>query len=316
MRSSHTPYLLPWSCLPWGSYRWSTPTWSGSCCLRASSPSPSGSFCEHPRRVGLRPLFIPLVLALLFFGPLYLTLQIGGLGAVALGATTASIIALERRRELLAGILLSLLFLKPSQGLPILLLSGAWLLSRHSGRSILGMALGSLGLLVVGMLLDPKWPAVFLGSAQGLMTRNLGLHSNVFSLARHACGIDGACTWLVGGVAALVLGVATMAYLWRRRQVLTHWEAFSLMIPMAFLASPYGWSYDQILYVIPIAWVVGRLMALPRGGLPAIIFTLFVIVLSLAALAVHAYWGTDLLSGVTSSWCFWVSVPRTAERQR
>ena len=201
----------------------------------------------------------------MFFGPVYLTLQIGALGALTLGAMTGAILALERRRDFLAGTLLSLALLKPSQGLPILLLGGIWLIFRRSWKAILGMAVGALGLLLLGFLLDPAWPVVFLGSAQGLMTRNVGLHSNVFSLASHACASGGACTWLLGGVASLIVAGATLLYLWRRRRALTQVEAFSLIFPIAFILAIYAWSYDQILYVIPIAWIAAQLAVSRRG---------------------------------------------------
>jgi len=33
----------------------------------------------------------------------------------------------------------------------------------------------------------------------------------------------------------------------------TAWEAFGPYIPAAFLTTPYLWSYDQILYLIPVS---------------------------------------------------------------
>jgi hypothetical protein len=247
----------------------------------------------------LERLFFPMVLALLFFGPVYLTVQIGGIGALTLGAMTAAILALEKRREYVAGALLSLVLLKPSQGIPILLLGGIWLLFQASWKGIFGLAVGSLALLLTGLILEPTWPAVFLSSAQDLIPRNLGLHSNVFSIARDLCAPGGRCTWILGGAAAVFLDAATLAYLWRRRN-LTQLAAFSFIIPVAFITAVYAWSYDQILYVIPIAWVAGQLSRSPRGYLAAFAFTVLVVTVSLVALALHAYTGTDVLSSITT----------------
>jgi hypothetical protein len=253
------------------------------------------SGAAHPGR-----LWFPLVLGLLFFGPVYLTLQIGALGAFTLGTLTAAILALDGRRELIGGALLSLLLLKPSQGLPIVLLCGIWLLSHRSWNAILGIAMGSVALLLVGILLDPAWPVAFAGSSQGLMTRNLGLQSTVFSLASHVCVAGVHCTWILGGAAAFGLGAATLAYLWRRRPRVTHLEAFSLIVPISFVTAVYGWSYDQILYVIPIAWVAGRLARRRRGYAAAGAFVLTTVLVSLVALGTHAYTGIDVLSSFTS----------------
>ncbi|HET6846591.1 MAG TPA: glycosyltransferase family 87 protein [Anaerolineales bacterium] len=247
------------------------------------------------------PLFFPFVLGLLFFGPLYLTLQIGALGAFTLGAVTAGVLALDRRRDLLGGVLLSLVMLKPPLGLPIVLLAGVWLVMRRCWMALIGISAGSTLLLLAGLFIDPGWPGVFVGSAgDGIATRSLGLHSTVFSMAHIVCASGGNYQWLLGALAALLLGLAAGAYLWRRRLLLTHLEAFSVIIPIAFVSAVYAWSYDQVLYVLPIAWILGRWAKSPRGTLGAAIFGLLTIAVSLTALAIHAYTGSDLLSGLTS----------------
>jgi hypothetical protein len=68
-------------------------------------------------------LFLPLVFFLLFFGPIYLSLQVGSIGAIALAVLMVAVLMLERKKSFLAGIVLSILILKPSQGLPII---SAW----------------------------------------------------------------------------------------------------------------------------------------------------------------------------------------------
>ncbi len=245
-------------------------------------------------------VFFPLLLCLMFFGPLYLTLQIGALGGLMLGAVVGAILALERRRAFLAGALLSIVLLKPPQGLSLLLLGGTWLVFHRSWRALLGLAIGALGLLVAGLLLDPAWPLVFASIGQVVMTRNLGLHSNVFSLASRACNFGVACTWSLGGAAAFLLGGVTLVYLWRRRNALSHLAAFSVIIPIAFVTAVYAWSYDQILYVIPIAWSTGQLAVSGRGYALTLVFTVVLVVFSILVLAAQARTGTDLLSSVTS----------------
>jgi hypothetical protein len=245
-------------------------------------------------------LFFPFMLGLLFFGPVYLTLQIGALGAFTLGAVTATVLALKGHREILAGALLSLVLLKPPQGLSILVLAGMWLFFSHCWKAFLGIGAGALALLLAGMVLDPTWPAVFIDSAHGITTRSLGLHSTVFSIAHHVCQSGGDCQWILGTVAALLIGVVTIAYLWRRRRTLSHFGAFSLIIPVAFIAAIYAWSYDQILYVLPLTWVAGTFARSWKGTAAAIGFAVVVIAFSLVALAAHAYTGTDILSSGTT----------------
>jgi len=56
------------------------------------------------------------------------------------------------------------------------------------------------------------------------------------------------------------------------RNDLTAWEAFGLIIPAAFLTTPYLWSYDQILYLIPVVWIAVRLVDRTRGYVAPFIF--------------------------------------------
>jgi hypothetical protein len=94
-----------------------------------------------------------------FFGPMYLTLHAGSVGAIALLALLAAILLLEKDKSLLAGIMLSLTMLKPPQGVPILFLAGIWFLARRDWKAIYGVAIGGIALLLIGMIQErPKIP--------------------------------------------------------------------------------------------------------------------------------------------------------------
>ena len=56
-------------------------------------------------------LYLPIIIILLFFGPVYLTLQIGSIGALALAAILFAIVSMEKDHSLLGGMILSLTFL-------------------------------------------------------------------------------------------------------------------------------------------------------------------------------------------------------------
>ena len=247
-----------------------------------------------------RNLFVPLVLSMLFVGPAYLTLQIGSIGGIALAVVAAAIMLLNRNRDLPAGLLLSLLILKPSQGLPLLLLIGVWFLSRGNIRAIVGMLVGCLALLISGLLYDPQWIQKFVSNSAGVSARTAGEQSNVFSFANLACVNQGSCGWIAGIIAALIiLGVGSY-FLWRNRSNWNDWQALSLIIPLGFLTAPYAWSYDQLLYIIPIVWITVRLMRTSRPYLAALLFLLCLDVVSFIALSVQAYTQRDLLSVVTT----------------
>jgi hypothetical protein len=255
---------------------------------------------SRPRQVQRTLLFVPLVLALLFFGPVLLSLQIGALGAFTLAAVFLALAAFESERPLLGGLALSLTLLKPPQGFPILLLIGIWLLARREWRAIAGIGLGAMGLLLLGMLIDPHWLGKFATAGQAVMDRTLGLQSNAFGFAYHACTGRVGCMWLLGAAgAALTLGLVAL-YLWRRSTRLRPWEAINVILPAAFFSTLYLWSYDQILYIIPLIWIILRLIDRTHSYLAAFGFLALIVAVAFLALLSQANTRSDLLSVLTT----------------
>jgi hypothetical protein len=245
-------------------------------------------------------LFVPLILALLFFGPVYLTLQIGALGAFTVAVLVGAIVALQRRAFLLAGVLLSLTLLKPPQGVTIMLLAGTWLLAQRNWKALEGIFLGIAVLFGVGLARDPLWLSKFATAGQAVMERTMGIQSNTFGYAYVLCSRNEACMWIVGGsVAAAILVWAAWALATRGAQ-LSPWEAFGLIIPIAFATTLYLWSYDEIPYVIPIVWIAAELVRRTASYWAGAGFVILVVVTSVVALYIEATTRLDLMSGLTT----------------
>lgn len=243
-----------------------------------------------------RALFLPVFFFLLFFGPLYLATHAGTLSAFSLLILLAALLLLEKDQSLWAGVVLALTMLKPPQGLTILLLTGVWFLARRDWKGIAGMAVGGLGILLVGLIQDPQWIQKFLGAGDAVMDRTLGVHSNVWAFAHLACGGASPCSALLGGTLSLSLLSGASLLLWRNQLKWSAWEAMNLIIPVGFLSTIYLWAYDQLPYVIPIVWVVGMSVEKRRSILPAFAFLIALDLLSIFALAQHALTGKDLWS--------------------
>ena len=247
-----------------------------------------------------RRLFLPLVVFLMYFGPAYLTLQIGAMGAFTMIAILGAIVSWEKGHAFAAGVLLSLTLLKPPQGVPILLLATVWLIARRDWRAIGGLAAGALVLLLSGMLIDPSWIIKSAGAGKAIMERTLGLQSNAFGFAYLACRQDQTCMWILGGAASMLILGAGGAWLWRNHNILGPWEALNLILPLGFVSTIYLWSYDQVLFTIPIIWLAMRLVKSTKSYVLAFVFLIVLSVGSLVALLVQANTHRDLLSILTT----------------
>ncbi len=246
-------------------------------------------------------LLIPIFASMFFFGPLYLTLHTGSIGAFALLAILGTILLLEKDKSLLAGIALSLTILKPPQGLTILLLAGIWFLARRDWKAIFGVAIGGISLLIIGMMQDPLWVIKFRGASEAVMDRTLGVHSNVWAFSYLACNGTSLCSTLLGGTLALTLLGLAGFFLWQNQAKVTAWEAFNVIIPIAFVSTIYLWAYDQVTYIIPIVWIIGTLVSRTRSYILAIIFLIVIDLYSFYALLQQALTDKDLWSLGTSS---------------
>jgi hypothetical protein len=251
---------------------------------------------NHWKGPAQKRLLVPMMAFLLFFGPVYLTLQIGAIGAFTLLVILISLLLFEKEKSFLAATVLSLTILKPPQGLTILLLAGIWFLARKDWKAILGVACGGLALLVIGMMQDPLWVVKFRGASQAVMDRTQGIHSNVWAYSYLICKGTSPCSTILGGVGALTLLGLGSLFLWRNQAQLSAWEAFNVIIPIGFVSTIYLWAYDQILYIIPIVWIVGTLVERKKSYIQAFIFLVVLTVASFTALALHAYTLKDVWS--------------------
>jgi lysylphosphatidylglycerol synthetase-like protein (DUF2156 family) len=72
------------------------------------------------------------------------------------------------------------------------------------------------------------------------------------------------------------------------------WEAFNVIIPIGFVSTIYLWAYDQILYVIPIVWIVSMLVERKQSYIQAFIFVIVLALVSIIAMILHAYTQKDI----------------------
>jgi hypothetical protein len=138
-------------------------------------------------------LLIPIVLFLLYFGPIYLTLQIGSIGAISLLFILGGLYFLDKQNLFAAGLLFSFTMIKPSQGVVILFILGTIFVLTKQWKFIYGMILGGVLLLILGMILNPNWVSIFIHSSEATFDRRLGVQSNVWSFSYLVCNENSSC---------------------------------------------------------------------------------------------------------------------------
>jgi len=237
-----------------------------------------------------------------------LMLMTGTISALFLVFLVLALFFVEHKQPFLAGVMLSLLALKPPL-LTIVALIGLWLLFRRNGRAIAGIMCGGLGLLVVGLLQDLHWVEKFRGASENLFNIRLGNQPTLISYTRLACGGDLSCALAGYGLAVLVL-VGLYAWLvWRRRGTLTPVMVFSAAIALGVLLPPYIWSYDYALLLIPVCYICFELVRRRSSFLWA---TLFLVVLDVLALGMVTLFGlspeSDALTIQRDMWSIWVGL--------
>jgi hypothetical protein len=240
-------------------------------------------------------LLIPIFLAMIFFGPGYLTLHTGAVGAFALLFLMLAVLLLEKEKFILAGILLSLTMLKPPQGLTILLLIGFWFLIKKNWKALIGIGIGGILLFIIGLIQDPQWIQKFIGASDAVMDRTQGVHSNVWAFSYLICNGESPCFTFLGAALSLSLLGGAGYFLWKN-QAWSSWETMNLIIPIGFVSTIYLWAYDQITYIIPIVWIAAILVQKTRNYLLSFVFLILLDVVSLFALAQQALTDKDLWS--------------------
>ena len=229
----------------------------------------------------LKIFALPMLIAMFFFAPVLEVPGKGTLGGFLLLAMVLTVYLLKSQWWTAGGMLSALLLIKPTFGVPALFLLGLWFLSRRVWQGVAGIVAGGLMLYGIGALADPQWPVVFLRMGQMKIGEYLGLQPTILNLASFACHKDLICSYGLGLVLSAVLLIITILLIFSKKRLLTTLEAMSLILTVALLITPYLWSYDFILLIIPVSLIVHELILhsasywVPISFLIALDFTAF-----------------------------------------
>lgn len=256
-----------------------------------------------------RQLFVVFVLlASILNGNIILGLMTGTFAAIFLVFLTLSLYFLETDRPVLAGIMLAGLALKPPL-LTVSALIGLWLLFRRNWKAIGGIGAGGLGLLLIGLAMDPGWLVKFKGASGNLLGMRLGNQPTIPSYTRLFCSGETTCTFASYALAGLVLvGIFTWLT-WKKRGQLTPLTAFSAAIAAGVLLPPYLWSYDYVLLILPVSFISFDLIRRHSSYLYSALFLLLLDGVSIVGL--ELFWlnpESPALSIQRDMWSIWVAL--------
>jgi hypothetical protein len=222
----------------------------------------------------------PILIAILIFRPYLLTLNLGQLGGFFLLILTAAMLLWRRLNWLAAGILLSLIALKPQLGLPILALVSLWFLFKKIWMHFLGLGIGGISLFILGWVFDPNWVGKFLQIGTNKVSVTFGHHPTFWGLSGYLCHRQQSCTMISGITVSAVFLAMFLILLWVKRNHLSLPEILALSIPLALMLTPYLWAYDQLLLIVPTMVTISILI---QKNYPYLLITVVPFVITVSA---------------------------------
>jgi hypothetical protein len=180
--------------------------------------------------------------------PAGMTLALGQWDPFILVAETLGLIWIaQRRRQFWAGLLISVVILKPQLGvlIPIFLLaSGQW---RALGGMVAGGALWLAGSFAILGSHLADWPRLIIENDSATTIQTLGLPglAGMFSGSTRVSEL----TWLLVTAAAVAC-----AFRWRGRLTASPTGAVALGMGASLVVAPHLWSDDLILFALPLVW--------------------------------------------------------------
>lgn len=242
-------------------------------------------------------LVLSICVSAFFFRP-YITVILGGqLLGLFLFVVSLSLYLWYQEKWFLGGMLMGLLNLKPSYGALLLILIGVWLLRIRQNRAIAGIIVSNIILGVVGFLQNPQWVQLFFATGQRKFAATFGLYPTVWSVGNLLCKGNNVCQgWVVGGVVAFFLLLYLHIIFIRRLDRSDTNMIVSLAIPLALLLT-YSWAYDQVLLIVSITFITGRLFQFPlRIKFLPWVFPFFIDIFAIILLLWARSLGTDMWS--------------------
>lgn len=243
------------------------------------------------------PYLLPALAGIVLFRPTFLTFLVGQIEILFLLCLVGVIVLWQHNAWLEGGMLASVVLVKPQIGLPLIGLLFLWLLARQRWSGLFGIGLGALSLFILGTLIDIHWVSTWLSIGQGKVSGVFEYTPTAWGVSATICHIHYPCTTILGGLFTIIVLAASLLIILRAHSS-EPMHVMSVVIPVALLVTPYLWSYTQVLLIIPILHIMGRLH---NKGLPYLLvatYPLLMAILAFIALFIAVALGSDVWSAV------------------
>lgn len=208
-------------------------------------------------------VFLPLLVGTIFFRPTILTLFHGQISGWLLLLLAGTVFLWEKGKWGWGSLLLPLLMLKPNIGAPLLLILGIWLLFQKRYKSILVITSGLLALLVIGLLQNHHWVTEYWAIGNLKVAETFGGSPTLWGMGSLLCHNHSACTLALGGTAVLLVLIIFLWLVLLARADISPMMFIAMAVTVTLLVTPYTWTYDQLLLVLPI---VSATLAMDKIG--------------------------------------------------
>jgi hypothetical protein len=207
--------------------------------------------------------FIPLFIGIMFFRPTTLTLTQGQVSGLFLFALVWIAVLWQKEKWFWGGFLLGLLALKPNLGFIILLLVAIWLLLNKNLRALCGTLISGIIALIAGLIYNPAWVVQYLHVGSIKLAETFGGSPTVWGLGALISHNQITATLIIGSLAGLLVLFGFFRVLLPSHATMRPVSVLGLAICVTLLVTPYTWTYDQLLLILPLTTAI---LAMDRMG--------------------------------------------------
>jgi hypothetical protein len=180
------------------------------------------------------------------------TLVIGQISGFLLVVITCVLYCWQRGKWRLGTAILPILALKPNLGIPIISLLLIYLIRKKEYPSLIFGGISSFVLLLLGFVQNPRWMLDFWNVGINFLSSNFGFSPTIWGISSFLCHFDLNCTIVYGSFICVLIFGAYGYLIMRKTQVLSPMIVIGFSTTIMLLITPYTWTYDQLLLLIPI----------------------------------------------------------------